>query len=130
MGVYITQCTEGGRAYHLVVGTVELLNPCGGLLPFAQLGIAQAGIQFGQVGGIRTAKLVGYLQESGIIGTIAIEGFLKLLTCKKLLSLGQGCAGFLLAGNGVIGVEKDDTRYDCYHCNYANNDGFSVLQKE
>ena len=96
VSIGIAKSTFGSRGNHLVVGTVILLKEFHGSIPLAELSVAEAGIEVGQVTSSSAAIFIGKLSEALEACAVAIESLLEEALSKILLTFGDGRAGLLL----------------------------------
>ena len=123
VGVGVAQGTFGGGADHLVAAGTVGLQCVDGLLPLAEVGLAESNVKLGQVAGIGRAVVVGYLLEER-------QCFLVLVFLEDFLGFGQLCAGFLLARLEIVRVQENCTHNDCDDGNHCNDDGLLVFLEE
>ena len=123
VGVGVAQCAFCCGTDHLVALGAEVLQCVCGFLPLAEVGLAEADVELGEVAGLGGGIVAGHLLE-------ADQCLLELFVVEELLALGQLRAGCVFARNEIVIVGKD-AAYDEYdNCHYTDDDSLLVCLEE
>ena len=98
MSIGVAQSLDSSRADHSVALGRIVLKILHGIVPLAQISIAQSGIELSQVAGISRTVVIGNLHKATVACAITIEGLVELLGIEVLLTTSQCSTGFLLPG--------------------------------
>ena len=79
VSIYVAESALSRGADHHVALAVELLDVLCCLVPLAEVCIAQACVEVGEIACLGAAVVVGYTQQTRESSSVALEGFLVLV---------------------------------------------------